>query len=230
MSHILLTGANRGVGLALAAAYAKRGDHVIATARSPAKAAALNDLASHNATVRVLQLDVADDASVRRLGDTLAAERLDVVICNAGIMGSRGGIDDPGYDAAEWARMMATNVTGAFLTARAALPSLIRAKRGKLALISTQMASSTLAGGNCYTYRASKAALANLGLNLSLDLKPRDIAVGIYHPGWVATDMGGSAAPVTPEASARGLIARVDALSLATTGVFEDYLGQPFVF
>ena len=227
MPNVLVTGANRGVGLALAGAYAARGDSVIATARKPSDADAL---ARAHPGVRVLALDVTDAAALDRLAATLKAETLDIVICNAGIMGSRGGIADDGHDAAEWAGMMATNVTGAFLTARAALPGLMRSKAGKLAFISTMMASSALAAGGVYSYRASKAALANLGLNLSVDLKPKGIAVGIYHPGWVATDMGGGSAPVQPADSARGLVRRIDQLSLASTGVFEDYQGQPFAF
>jgi NAD(P)-dependent dehydrogenase (short-subunit alcohol dehydrogenase family) len=230
MPTVLVTGANRGIGLALAAAYAARGDAVIATARSPEKSSALNELARDNGHIRIVALDVTDEAALQRLSASLKAEPVDIVICNSGIMGSRGGTDAAGYDAAEWARMMATNVTGAFLTARALLPSLARAKAGKLAFISTQMASSSLASGDCYSYRASKAAMANVGLNLSIELKPRGIAVGIYHPGWVKTDMGGKAAQITAEASAGGLVRRIDALSIATTGVFEDYSGKPFSF
>ena len=230
MPTVLVTGANRGVGFALATAYASRGDHVLATARAPDKAAALNDVAAKTGRVRVLALDVTDEAAQHRLSASLKAEPIDIVICNSGIMGSRGGIDTPGIDAAEWARMMATNVTGAFLTARATLPNVARAKAGKLVFIATMMASSSRASGDCYSYRASKAALANLGLNLSVELKPKGIAVGIYHPGWVQTDMGGAAAQVTPTDSAGGLVRRIDALSLATTGVFEDYTGEPFVF
>ena len=92
------------------------------------------------------------------------------------------------------------------------------------------MGSSTQASGNVHGYRASKAAAANLGLNLSVELKPAGIAVGIYHPGWVSSDMGGPTAPVSPEASAKGLLERIDKLSLATTGVFEDFQGKPFAF
>ena len=227
MPTVLITGANRGVGLALAQTYAARGDHVIATARQLDKATALKAISG----VRVLALDITDEPSIARLAQSLHAETIDILICNSGIMGSRGGIDAaPGPDAAEWARMMATNVTGAFLVTRAVLPNLLRAKAGKLALISTMMASSSLARGDCYSYRASKAALANLGLNLSVELKPKGVAVGIYHPGWVSTDMGGAAAPVSPADSGAGLVRRIDLLSLATTGVFEDYAGQPYAF
>ena len=92
------------------------------------------------------------------------------------------------------------------------------------------MASQELAPGGAYIYRASKAAVLNLGRNLAVDLKRDGIAVGIYHPGWVQTDMGGGGANVTQEASAHGLVARFEALSLQTSGVFEAYDGSPIPF
>jgi NAD(P)-dependent dehydrogenase (short-subunit alcohol dehydrogenase family) len=96
----------------------------------------------------------------------------------------------------------------------------------KLAIISSQMASHTRAPGGSYIYRSSKAAALNLGRNLATDLAPLGIAVGIYHPGWVKTDMGGDAAAITVEESAAGLIDRFDELSLESTGCFKTYDGQ----
>ena len=92
------------------------------------------------------------------------------------------------------------------------------------------MASSQAAKGSSYLYRASKAAAANIGINLAVELKPAGIAVGIYHPGWVQTDMGGKAADITPAASAEGLVNRIAKLSVETTGVFEDYAGAAIVY
>ena len=116
------------------------------------------------------------------------------------------------------------NVTGVFLTIQSLLPNL-RAANGKIAIISSQMASDTTAPGGSYIYRASKAAALNLGRNLASDLKREKIAVGIYHPGWVQTDMGGSSADITVEQSAKGLMQRFSALSLASTGCFETWDG-----
>jgi NAD(P)-dependent dehydrogenase (short-subunit alcohol dehydrogenase family) len=102
----------------------------------------------------------------------------------------------------------------------------VRAGRGKIAIIASQMGSSTRAPGGSLIYRASKAAAINLGRNLATDLRGDGIAVGIYHPGWVQTQMGGAAADITPEASAAGLTDRFDALNLAQTGVWEDWTGR----
>ena len=92
------------------------------------------------------------------------------------------------------------------------------------------MASDTTAPGGSYIYRATKAALLNLGRNLATDLKPEGISVGIYHPGWVQTDMGGAGAEITVDEAADGLVARFAALSPATTGVFETWDGHPHAY
>ena len=230
MATVLVTGANRGVGLALVQNYLARGDEVIATARRPAEATKLNALARSGASLIVVAADVTDEASLTAAAKAISARAVDIVMCNSGIMSNRGGVEAPGNDAADWQRVLMTNVAGVFLSARAFMPNLKRAKAGKLALMSSMMASSQLASGDALGYRASKAAVANLGANLAVELKPAGIAVGIYHPGWVSSDMGGPTASVTPDASAKGLIARIDKLSVGTTGVFEDYLGKPYAF
>lgn len=228
MATVVITGASRGVGLALVKAYQARGDEVVAVVRQPGKAAGLAALPKNRLTV--LGADVVDEAALAGAAKALGSRSVDILICNAGVMSDRGGILDPGHSAAEWQRVLATNVTGVFLTIRAFLPAMQRTKGGRIAIISSQMGSSALAGGNSLAYRVSKAGAANLGLNVSIDLRSKGIAVGIYHPGWVSTDMGGAGAPVTPAQSANGLVQRIDKLSLATTGVFEDHLGKPFVF
>ncbi len=229
MARVLVTGANRGIGLQLVSHYLARGDEVVAVVRNPAAAGELEQRAAAASTLTLLPADVTDEKALAAAAATLGNKPLDVVICNAGIMSSRGGLADPGHDAAEWQRVMLVNVGGVFFTARAFLTQLKQAK-GKLAILSSMMGSSTQATGNVYAYRASKAAAANLGANFAVELKPAGIAVGIYHPGWVATDMGGDTAPVKPADSAKGLIARIDKLSLSTTGVFEDFQGKPYAF
>lgn len=230
MTTVLVTGANRGIGLALTGQYVQRGCHVVATMRNPATAGDLKMLARETGKVRVIEADATDEVALAAAAAALGDETLDIVICNAGVMSDRGGISDPGHGAAEWQRVLMANVTSAFLTARAFLPHLKRAEAGKLAFISSQMGSSVLGNGKVLAYRASKAAVSNLGVNLAVDLKPAGIAVGIYHPGWVSSDIGGKTAPVTPVESAKGLVQRIDTLSLATTGVFEDYQGNPYIF
>ena len=213
--HVLITGANRGIGAGLAAAYARDGAEVTATAR---------------AAPGLTPLDVTDPASVKALADGLDDRTLDLLICNAGVYADKGQTLDTGFAPDLWAQTFATNVTGVFLTVQALLPNLGRAAHPKIAIIASQMGSSTRNNGGSYIYRASKAAAINLGRNLATDLKPRGIAVGVYHPGWVKTDMGGSAADITIEEAVSGLMARFDALDLVTTGCFETWDGRAHPF
>lgn len=227
MASILITGANRGIGLALASQYLARHDTVVTTVRNMAGAAALASLQQqHPERLSIHTLDVTDEAAMARLSAGLSNQPLDVVICNAGTLNGYGGLADPMHDSAAWQRVLMTNVAGPYFTARSFLSQLERSPHPRIAIISSIMGSSTFAGPNAYPYRASKAAATNLAINLACELAPRKIAVAAYHPGWVRTDMGGSDADITPEESARGLIARIDCLSLATTGIVEDYRGR----
>ena len=225
----LITGANRGIGLAMARLATKRGDLVLAAARRPGAALALADLARRNRNVSVLNLDVTDPEEMAAAA-AIEDAPIDLLICNAGQYVARGDLDDPEYTYDAWHTMMMTNVAGIFFTVRAFLSRLRQAAEPKIAIVSSIMASSERAPGGSYIYRASKAAATNLARNLAIDLKEQGIAVGAYHPGWVRTDMGGSSATVDVEESASGLMQRFDALSLATTGVFEDYRGEAIPF
>ncbi|MCR9125519.1 MAG: SDR family NAD(P)-dependent oxidoreductase [Rhodobacteraceae bacterium] len=213
--HIVITGANRGVGAALAGLYRAQGHSVTGTARDGSCD---------------IQLDVARPEDHKAMAETLAGKPVDLLICNAGVYRDKGQTVDTGYPPELWAEGFATNVTGVFLGIQALLPNLMLSPAGKIAIISSQMASDTRAPGGSYIYRASKAAVLNLGRNLSSDLRERGIAVGIYHPGWVRTDMGGSAADISVDASATGLLARFDALSMDTTGCFETWDGRDHPF
>jgi len=226
----LITGANRGIGLAMARLATERGDRVLAAARRPGAALALADLARRNRNVLVLNLDVTDPDEMAAAAAALDDAPIDLLICNAGQYLARGGLDDPEYTYDAWHTMMMTNVAGIFFTVRALLSRLRQAAEPKIAIVSSIMASSEQAPGGAYIYRASKAAATNLARNLAVDLKEQGIAVGAYHPGWVRTDMGGPSAAIDVEESAKGLLQRFDALSLATTGVFEDYRGEAIPF
>ncbi|MGF1444623.1 MAG: SDR family oxidoreductase [Pikeienuella sp.] len=226
---VVITGANRGIGLGLARVLTSRGSEVVALVRRPETASELAEIARRTGRVRILNCDVvAPDA----LGAAAAeiARPVDLLICNAGQFQARGGIDDPDHTVAAWSQTLMTNVAGVFFTVRAFLPWLAAAKPARVAVISSLMGATARAPGGAYIYRASKAAATNLARNLATDLAERGISVGAYHPGWVRTEMGGTAAPVSVEESAAGLVARFDALSLATTGAVEDFEGTPLPY
>jgi len=214
---ILITGANRGIGLALAEYEAARGSNVIGTARGALPASKDQLTWEH--------LEVTDHTSHIALASRLAGKPIDLLVCNAGIYPDRGQQLESGYPAEMWTDAFAVNVTGVFMTIQTLLPN-IRAAHGKIAIISSQMASDTKAPGGAYIYRASKAAVLNLGRNLATDLRNEGIPVGIYHPGWVRTEMGGSSADIGVDDSAHGLAARFNALSIETTGCFECWDGR----
>lgn len=210
--HIVITGANRGIGHALETGYRAQGALVTGTAR---------------ATPGYVPLDVTDPAQFAPLAQHLDGRAVDLLICNAGVYLDKHQSLAEGYPPTMWATEFATNVTGVFLTVQTLLPNLQMAQAPKIAILSSQMASHTRAPGGSYIYRASKAAALNLGRNLATDLRGLGIAVGIYHPGWVQTDMGGPAAEIHVDQAATGLMARFNALSLASTGCFETWDGQP---
>ena len=230
MQTCLITGANRGIGLELAWHYARAGTTVLATARDPASAADLQRLKSEHPSVEILRFDVSDAGSFARLSASVAGRPIDRLIANAGVIGPRGGISDPANTTATWAQVLGVNVTGVYFTVSALAENVIAAGGGKIAIIASRMGSSTAAAGSSYLYRASKAAAANLGVNFAAELKPRAVAVGVYHPGWVKTDMGGPGADIAPAVSAAGLALRIERLTLATTGVFEDYAGTAIAY
>jgi len=212
---ILITGANRGIGRALLDGYRAEGAEVLGTARGPQPG--------------LEPLDVTDPASAKALAARLAGRPIQTLICNAGVYADKGQRLEDGYPADIWAESFAVNATGVFLTVQALLPNLRAAAAGglaRIAILSSQMASHTRAPGGSYAYRASKAAALNLGRNLAADLGPEGIAVGIYHPGWVQTEMGGASAEIAPDVAAAGLRARFAALSMASTGCFETWDGQ----
>ncbi|MDF0600414.1 SDR family NAD(P)-dependent oxidoreductase [Psychromarinibacter sp. C21-152] len=213
---ILITGANRGIGRALFDSYFDAGAEVVGTSRDGAFPAG-----------RWLTLDVADPASHRVVAERMQGEAIELLVCNAGVKLDKGQTLGAGYPAAMWADTFAVNVTGVFLTVQSLLPNLRLAEAGRIAIVSSQMASSEKAAGGSYIYRASKAAALNLGRNLAADLRSEGIAVGIYHPGWVQTDMGGASASITTSESAAGLTARFAELDMDSNGAFLTWDGRP---
>ena len=207
----LITGANRGIGRALW----ERMSDAIGTSRTG------------SATYKTL--DVTDPASHVALAESLNGRPIDLLVCNAGLYLDKG-IALANYTPQMVADTMATNVTGVILTVQTLLPNLKIGKSPKIAIISSQMGSQERAAGGAYAYRASKAAVLNFARNLAVDLKEDGIAVGAYHPGWVRTDMGGSAATVSVTESADGLIARFNELSMETTGCFRSFDGANIPF
>jgi len=226
VSNIVITGANRGIGLALASLYARRGDTVFACCRTPSSANALQALAE-GASLRVLPLDVRDEASVATLASTLGDTPVDTLINNAGVSG--GPLEEQTatrMNFGAWADAFDTNAMGPVRVLQALLPSLKRAKNPKVMSVTSQLGALSLDLALAFGYSASKAAL-NKFMRLAAGELSRDgIAVGLVHPGWVKTDMGGAGAHITPAESAAGIANVIDRLSLENTGGFWKWNGS----
>ena len=227
--NVLVTGANRGIGLEFCRQLLAAGDHVIATCRQPGKATALNTLAGeYPGRLHVLPLDVAQPKSraelVRELPLVLGDDaRIDLLVNNAGVLhsGERFGH----LDQAVLEDSLRINAIGPFLLSEAVAPLL--ADGARIANLSSVMGSITRQGAfRSPSYGASKAAQNLLNAQLAHALAARDIRVLSLHPGWVQTDMGGAGAEVTPAASVAGLLEVIDAAMPAQSGSFLDWRGQ----
>ena len=225
MSTILVTGANRGIGLALVVAYAERGDDVIATVRDPDR---LHDLAAaieaHPGRIEVHRLAVTEPASIAALAERLAGRPIDVLINNAGVMGPdrQSSLD---MDWSGWLETFRVNTMAPLAVAQALLPNLRLRERAKILTISSGMGSLSNAKSDHVAYRSSKAAVNKVMQCLATDLADEGIAVAVCHPGWVKTDMGGTGADISPEMSAAGIQRIVDRMTLVRTPVFHVWDG-----
>ena len=210
MAAILISGASRGIGLALTQTLVGRGDRVIALCRAPSP-----ELAQIEGIRIIADIDVTAEAAVAQLVAQLDKQPLDVIIHCAGIMTSESLQD---LDSARIRRQFEVNALAPLRITQALLPNL--RSGSKVILITSRMGSiDDNASGGKYGYRMSKAALNIAGKSLAIDLKGVGIAVGILHPGMVATDMSGRQG-IDPAAAAGNLINRIDQLSLETSGQF----------
>jgi NAD(P)-dependent dehydrogenase (short-subunit alcohol dehydrogenase family) len=222
--NVIITGANRGIGLELARQCAVRGDRVFAAARDPSKAKALNGLAKESAgKLSVHACDVSDDASVAAFAKAVN-EPIDVLINNAGINPDDGTLTS--FRSDEAIETYSVNAVGPLRMARAFLPALRRGQRAKIISISSGMGSIEQASGGSYPYRMSKAALNMAMRSLAQDLRSEGVIAVAMSPGWVRTDMGGASAPTSVEDSAAGLIKVIGDLTPADSGSFRDYRGH----
>ena len=216
----LVTGANRGIGLAFARRLSERGDTVIATARHPEKARDLAKL-----SLRLEQLDVADKKSIASLARRIEDEPLDVLINNAAI--GEAGPEFGRLSMEELDQAFRVNAIGPVAVTQALLPNLRAGQRRTVVNLSSGLASiSENESGGWIAYRASKAALNQLTRTAAGELKKENFICIAICPGWVKTDMGGPAASVSPADSVAATLDVIDRLEPSDTGRFLDRLGK----
>jgi NAD(P)-dependent dehydrogenase (short-subunit alcohol dehydrogenase family) len=216
MPTILITGAGRGLGFELARQYVQDGWRVMGTVRE-------GDLG--NIGAEALTADVTDTASVNVLARKLKGEPIDVLFCNAGIIGKRG-MALGSFDYGEWEKVLRVNLLGAAAVIEALIDNVAASERKTVAVMSSRLGSIAETSGMTLPYSTSKAALNLLAKGLAETLRPRGVTVVALSPGWVKTDMGGQGAPLTPETSVRGLRKVLAGLRREDSGKFFSHDGS----
>ncbi len=228
MQTVLVTGANRGLGLEFCRQYAEAGRRVIAGCRKPDEAAALSALAKQYSTIEMVALDVADFSQVDALSRQLAGDGIDVLLNNAGVYGDEPNRGFGRLDYQKWQSTLNINTLAPVKMAEAFLPQLQRGDKKLIVAVSSLMGSIADNGsGGSLLYRSSKAGLNAVMHSLAIDLRPDAIGVLILHPGWVKTDMGGKNALIDVEQSVTGMCRCIESFTLAQSGSFVKYDGSP---
>ncbi len=232
-TSVLITGANRGIGLGLVREFLARGYAVFASCRQPHLADELQSLASkYGEKLHVYACDVTSDDSVQAFCQAVSQDvgAIDILVNNAGVL-PRGDekIGEVGVDTLR--HTIETNTLGPFRIVQAFLPLVRRGREKKLLHISTKMGSVSLnTSGGAYSYRMSKAALNMLSQNLSIELYSEGVISLVVHPGWAQTDMGGARAAVPLSDSVRGIMSIIEQATLRESGGFFNYTGEALAF
>ena len=220
---VLITGANRGLGLEFAKQYAMDNYEVIACTRKLNKKDDLHKLQASHKNISIYSLDIQNFPSIDQLGKTLE-KPIDILINNAGVY-PNSSIDHINYDA--WLEAFKINTLAAFKMTMTFIPHLKKGNLKKVASLTSKMGSiDDNSGGGEYLYRSSKTALNMVMKSLSIDLKPYNLALITLHPGWVRTDMGGPNGLIDADESVYGMKRQIDKLSIKTTGQFIAYDGK----
>lgn len=235
MPTVLVTGANRGLGLEFVRQYANNDWTVIATCRDPASATEIMALAeSKKPRIKLEYLDVLEHASINDLALALAGEPIDVLINNAGIIGPvRKNVAQQSFgsmDYSVWARVFATNVLGPFKVSEVFLPHLLLGHQKRLVIISSTVGSNTEMIAPIFSYASSKAAVTKTFTTLAEVLRPEGVSVRVFCPGHVKTDMGGERADLEKEVSIEGMRKQISRMSLENSGGFLRYNGEVVAF
>ncbi|MEG3617716.1 SDR family oxidoreductase [Magnetovibrio sp. PR-2] len=221
MPNVLITGANRGLGLEFVRQYAEDGWSVLATCRQPELAAELNAIDG----VTVYKLDVNDFDAVEQLAADLSGTAIDVLISNAGVYGPKGySLDALDYDA--WEAVLRTNVLAPMRVVQCFAPHVAQSGLKRIATLSSKMGSmADNSSGGSYIYRSSKAGVNAVMKSAAHDFADQGITSVILHPGWVRTDMGGPNGLIDAPESVRGMRGVIDGATAGHNGRFFNYDG-----
>lgn len=222
---VVITGANRGLGLEFCRQYLAGGARVYACCRAPEKATALLELKqSHGEALDIVPLDVSNPVMLANLPYVIE-EPIDILINNAGIYGP-GGLSFGEYKVGDWVEVLKINTIAPMMVTQTLAEKVAASNEKKIVLLSSKMGSiADNQKGKSYIYRSSKAALNAVGKTLAIDLSGQGVKIAVVHPGWVQTDMGGANALIDVKTSVTGLCEVIENLSETNSGSFFSYDG-----
>ena len=226
MTNVLITGANRGLGLGFVKSFLAKNINVICTTRNIAGSKELLECKkNHPNNLEILELDLLEENSENTLSDLLSDKPVDIFINNAGVGNSnqRFGV----VSSKPWLELLKVNLIAPLTFTQAIIENIKKGSDKKIYFLSSQLGSiGDNTSGGMYIYRSSKTALNQVVKSLSVDLKPIGITVISLHPGWVKTDMGGPNAPVSIDESVKGMMKVIDTTDIGNTGTFLNYDGK----
>jgi NAD(P)-dependent dehydrogenase (short-subunit alcohol dehydrogenase family) len=226
MPSILITGANRGLGLEFARQYSAEGWQVFAACRNPSSANHLHEIRKRaDSTLTILPMDVTDLASVRAAAKQLSGMAIDVLVNNAGIAGPSSQMTGRG----DWAHVLDVNTMGPLRLIESFTDHLARSDRRLVVTITSGMGSlADNTSGGSIAYRTSKVAVTMVTRSAAIDLASRHITCVVVNPGWVKTDMGGPGAQLTPQESVGAMRKLIANLTLEDSGKFFNWNGREY--
>ena len=226
MTNVLITGANRGLGLGFVKSFLAKNINVICTTRNIAGSKDLLECKKkYPNNLEILELDLLEENSENTLSDLLSDKPVDIFINNAGVGNSnqRFGV----VSSKPWLELLKVNLIAPLTFTQAIIENIKKGSDKKIYFLSSQLGSiGDNTSGGMYIYRSSKTALNQVVKSLSVDLKPIGITVISLHPGWVKTDMGGPNAPVSIYESVKGMMKVIDTTDIGNTGTFLNYDGK----
>jgi NAD(P)-dependent dehydrogenase (short-subunit alcohol dehydrogenase family) len=229
MNTVLITGANRGIGLEFATQYAADGWRVIACCRHPEQAADLDQLADrYKDRFSIYRLDVREFEEIDRLSKTLETQPIDILINNAGIYPPAQHGEFGHIDYSDWIEAFRVNTLAPFKMVEAFIEQITRGQLKIIATLTSKMGSiADNQRGGSYLYRSSKTAVNMVVKSLAIDLQSRGVIPVLLHPGWVQTDMGGRGALISAKQSVSGMRNVLSRINQSDAGQFFAYDGQP---
>lgn len=224
--HVMITGANRGIGLEFVKHYASQSDRIIACCRRPDSASELTNLAKQYSTIEIVTLDVTNSDQIKALKDLLGDSPVDLLVNNAGVGAPRD--PDAVFDSRLWANVFAINTIAPIQIASLLSGNLQISTQKTVAFITSKMGSiADNTSGGASIYRSSKAALNAAVRSFTIDYQDTAIKSVLLHPGWVRTDMGGPNGLIDVQTSVQGMSRLLENLTQDKNGHFYDYQSKP---